>query len=355
MPLQEYAPLAPYTALGVGGSARFLVKVTTEEQILNALEFARERACPVFVLGGGSNIVVSDSGFPGLVIKIEVPGIRPLGDANAAEISAGAGVEWDAFVDYCVKRNLAGVECLSGIPGTVGGAPVQNIGAYGEEASDVIGRLRALDREAKSIVELGTMDCQFAYRSSVFNTTQKDRYIILRVEFALRTDGKPRIHYQDLQRHFGGGSLRPEISEVREAVLQIRRDKSMVLQENDPDSKSVGSFFKNPILTLDEAASVEERSRRSGILGVSENIPRFAGPEGMEKFPAAWLIERAGFHKGYVHGRAGISTKHALAIINRGGANASEILDLMHMIQNCVLELYGVELKPEPVLVGFDD
>jgi UDP-N-acetylmuramate dehydrogenase len=346
----ENESLARYTTLGIGGPARFLIAAKTEDEILDALNFARARGCPIFILGSGSNIVVSDAGFPGLVLKIEIRGIRPMEDNS--RISAGAGVEWDAFVHYCVGRNLAGIECLSGIPGTVGATPIQNVGAYGEEVSDTIFKIRALDRIPNSIVELENAGCGFSYRSSLFNTTSKDRYILLRVDFALRIDGMPRIQYPDLQRRFG--SAVPSLGEVREAVLQIRKSKSMVLRDGDPDSKSTGSFFKNPILSQEVTASVETKARDLGLLGVSESLPRFAGSDGKDKLPAAWLIERAGFHKGDAFGRAGISSKHALALINRGGATAQDIVDLMHRIQMRVLELFGIILQTEPVLVGFE-
>lgn len=349
----ENVPLAPYTTLGVGGPARFFVEVKNEDRILDATGFARARSCPYFILGSGSNIVVSDTGFPGVVIKMDIPGIKVQGKINDARISVGAGVAWDIFVQYCVTENLAGVECLSGIPGTVGGAPVQNIGAYGEEAGDVILRVRVLDRLSHSITELDNADCQFTYRSSIFNSTHKDRYVILNVEFALRSDGRSRVQYKDLQKHFARSSQLPKISEVRQAVLQIRESKGMILNDSDPDSKSVGSFFKNPVLDLETIAGVESVARERGILGASETIPRFTTPEGHEKLAAAWFIERAGFHKGFALGRAGISGKHALAIINKGGATARDILDLMYKIQERVLELVGIELEPEPVFVGF--
>jgi UDP-N-acetylmuramate dehydrogenase len=349
--IYENVPLAPYTTLGIGGPARFLAKARTEDQILDALYFARVRSCPVFILGGGSNIVVSDAGFPGLVLRIELPGIRDLGHEDGARVSAGAGVEWDVFVQHCVQRNFGGIECLSGIPGTVGATPVQNVGAYGEEAGEVISTIRVLDRVSQSFAQLSRMDCHFAYRSSIFNTTHQNRYIILRVDFALCFNAKPCIRHQDLQRHFGNEI--PTISEVREAVLQIREAKAMVLHDGGPDSKSVGSFFKNPVLSPDAAAGVEREARVHGILGSSERIPRFAAPEGKEKLPAAWLVERAGFHKGYAGRNAGISSKHSLALINRGGASAQDILDLMRQIQARVQTIFGVELEPEPIFVGF--
>jgi UDP-N-acetylmuramate dehydrogenase len=204
-------------------------------------------------------------------------------------------------------------------------------------------------------VDFSNTDCRFAYRSSIFNTTHKDRYIILRVDFALRTDGRTRLLYADLQQRFAGSAQSPKISEVRQAVLEIRRAKSMVLTENDPDSKSAGSFFKNPVLDKNSASILEAAARAKGLLDASEQIPRFAAEPGKEKLPAAWLIEHAGFHKGYAHKNAGISGRHALALINRGGATAQDIIELMRMIQDRVQQAFGVELQPEPVFVGFEE
>jgi UDP-N-acetylmuramate dehydrogenase len=351
----ENVPLAPYTTLGIGGPARFMTCIRNEIQALHALEFAQARHCPVFTLGGGSNLLVSDAGFPGLVIKIDLQGIENPDSGRSGRISAAAGVDWETLVKYCVERKLGGIECLSGIPGTVGGAPVQNIGAHGQEVCEVVARIRALDRQSHQLVELTGADCQFAYRSSIFNTTHSDRYVILRVDFALRTDGKVRLLYADLQKRFAGCARPPELSEVREAVLEIRRSKSMVLQEDDPDSRSVGSFFKNPVLDQSAVSILEQESRSRGLLGATEKIPRFAAGPGREKLAAAWLIERTGFNKGYSYRNAGISSRHTLALINRGGATAQEILELMHMIQDRVQQLYGIELKPEPVFVGFEE
>ena len=352
-PVLENVPLAPYTTLGVGGPARFLIKAKTGDHISGAMEFARARRCEVFILGGGSNLVVSDSGFPGVVIKIEIAGIEPLDGKGSGKFSVGAGVEWDIFVQHCVQEGLAGIECLSGIPGTVGAAPVQNIGAYGEDVSEVISRIVALDRVTNRIIELNAGECQFTYRRSIFNTSHKNRYIILNVIFALRTDGQSRIHYPDIQKRFTGSATPPGIGEVREAVIQTRQAKAMILRDADPDTKSVGSFFKNPVLDLDIIERMETEAHTRGILGSSDTIPRFPAAPGKEKLPAAWLVEHAGFHKGYVHKNAGISSRHALAIINRGGATAQEIVDLMRLVQARVQEVFGVELHPEPVFVGF--
>lgn len=351
--IEQNAPLAPYTTLQVGGPARFLVRAATEEHVSGALLYARKRGCPVFVLGGGSNVVISDSGFPGLVLKMELSGIDR--EPGSGRISVAAGEDWDRFVGYCVDRGLAGVECLSGIPGTAGGTPVQNVGAYGQEVGEVIAAVRALDRESGSIEEIGTLQCRFAYRASIFNTTAAGRYIVLQVRFELRPEGEPTIRYPDLQRHFDGRARPPSLTEIRQAVLQIRGAKGMVLRDGDPDCRSAGSFFKNPVLIHDEVSALEERARANGLITAAERIPRFPAGAGKEKVAAAWLVERAGFRKGFTSGRVGLSGSHSLALVNRGGAQAREVIDLMHSIQDRVSALFGVELHPEPVFVGFQE
>lgn len=353
--IRENVLLAPYTTLGVGGPARFLAGVRHEDQIQEALEFARSRACPVFVLGGGSNVVVSDSGFPGLVVRMEIRGIRNLDVDHGGLLSAAAGEDWDGLVERCVEKNLSGLECLSGIPGTVGGAPVQNIGAYGEEVGNAILSIRALDRETNSIEEISGRDCRFGYRSSIFNTTHKDRYIIIRVAFSLQPYGKPRIQYRDLQQHFAGRTKTPGLGEVRRAVMQIRDAKGMLLEGSHAGLKSAGSFFKNPVLDPARAVEIENMARDRGLLDPSQNLPRFATPRGMEKIPAAWLIEQAGFEKGFTSGNVGISEKHTLAFVNHGGARAGEFIDLMRRVQEKVYDEFGVNLQPEPTFLGFDD
>jgi UDP-N-acetylmuramate dehydrogenase len=353
--IRENVVLAPYTTLGVGGPARFLASIKHEDQIPEALEYARVHGCPVFVLGGGSNILASDSGFPGLVVRMEIRGIHPLDEDNSEFVSVAAGEDWDGFVQRCVDQNLAGLECLSGIPGTMGGAPVQNIGAYGEEVSDVILSIRALDLETNSIEELSGRDCRFGYRSSIFNTTHKDRYIILKVAFSMRPYGKPRIDSHDLRDHFAGRSKTPSIGEVRRAVIKIRDSKGMVLNQNEADPKSAGSFFKNPILDPEQVLELENAVRDRGLLAPAENLPRFDAPSGKEKLAAAWFVERAGFEKGYTKGNVGISPKHALALINLGGAKAREFIDLMGRIQEKVEKKFGLELQPEPTLLGFGE
>jgi len=353
-PIRENVDLAPHTTLGVGGPARFLAGIKHEDQIPDALEFARARGCPVFILGGGSNILVSDAGFPGLVLRMEIRSLQHHDEDSSGFVSAAAGESWDSFVEHCVERNLAGVECLSGIPGSVGGAPVQNIGAYGEQIGDVILSIRVLDRETNCIDEMSGRECRFGYRSSIFNSTHRDRYIILKVAFSLRPYGKPRIEYPDLQDHFEGRTKPPSLGEVRRTVIHIRDSKGMLLTGSQTDQKSVGSFFKNPVLLPEKAEEIENRFRQHGLLAQKETLPRFAAPEGGEKLPAALLIEHAGFAKGYISGNVGISPKHNLAFINRGDAKAAEFIDLMHRVRDRVLSEFGILLQPEPTLLGFD-
>jgi len=350
MLIQENIPLAPYTTLGVGGPARFFTTVSDEEQVGEALSFARARSVPVFALGGGSNLVVADAGFPGLVLKVEIQGIRLL-DADG-RITVGAGVEWDAFVQYCVNRELAGVEALSGIPGTAGGAPIQNIGAYGQEVGETVTAVRAWDTQSDTIVELTRAECVFAYRSSVFNTSHVGRYIILKTEFMLQPHGQPRVQYAELRKRFTEGSP-TSLAEIRGVVLDIRKSKGMLISPGDSDSRSVGSFFRNPVVSRDEFASVEQMAHNRGTIASSETIPCFDAPKGNVKLAAAWLIEHSGFSKGYAHGRAGISTKHALALVNRGGASTAEIMSLMKLVEENVMASFGIALRPEPVFVGF--
>lgn len=352
-PLRENVPLAPYTTLGVGGPARFMIDAVEENQISAALKFALIGNWPVFVLGGGSNILVSDEGFPGVVIRIALRGIRIDEEGDRVLITAAAGEEWDPLVKWCIGRDLAGIECLSGIPGTVGGTPVQNVGAYGQEVCEVIEHVRVLDRRTLRFKDFSNADCGFSYRSSIFNSSQREQHIVLSVTYALSPDGTACIQYADLQRFFAGKVNRPSLAETREVVLNIRAAKAMVLTAGDPDCKSAGSFFKNPIVSEDLAKRVEAAARAHRKLAEAENLPSYTLGGGMVKLPAAWLIERAGFTKGYGRGGAGLSRKHTLAIINRGNASAKDILDLAREIQFGVKSVFSVDLTPEPILVGF--
>jgi len=341
--LQENRPLAPWTTFGVGGPARYFLAAASENDVVDALNFASTKRMPVFILGGGSNLLVADRGFPGLVLRIGIKGTT----WENEQLRAGAGEDWDGLVAACVERNMGGVECLSGIPGLAGGTPVQNVGAYGQEISTVMLGVRAIDRQSGQPVELTRAQCGFEYRTSIFNSSQRDRYIILSVTYEFRKDAPPQVKYPDVLRHFEGRSEPPSLTEVRRVVREIRASKGMLIVEGDPDCRSAGSFFKNPILTEGEYARLQN--------GVQEAVPRYPATAGNVKTSAAWLIERAGFKKGFAIGPAALSTKHTLALVNRGGANAADILILAREVRRGVEDRFGVRLVPEPVFVGFEE
>ncbi len=348
--IQENIPLAPRTTLGVGGLARFFAFARSEAELRHALAWATARSLPAFVLGGGSNLVVSDAGFPGLVVGMNVRGIEvgEPGEDGAVPVTAGAGEDWDGFVRYAVARGLQGIECLAGIPGRVGATPVQNVGAYGQEVADTVTRVRAFDREIGETRDLTASDCGFAYRRSRFNSPgEMGRWVILSVTFALRPGAPAVLKYADLQRHFAGGGESPSLPAVYDAVREIRSRKGMVVRADDPDSRSAGSFFKNPVVAPD--VWEELAAKASG----AESVPHWPQPDGSVKVPAAWLIERSGFARGFAAGRAGLSTKHVLALVNRGGATAAEITALARRVQAGVVDAWGVAIAPEPVFLGF--
>jgi len=343
--IHENVALAPLTTFRIGGPARYFADALKEDAVLEAIHFAKDKDLPVFILGGGSNLLIADTGFPGLVIKVGIRGLDWHPEKDRMRVSAGAGEDWDCFVAASVERNLAGIECLSGIPGSVGGTPVQNVGAYGQEVSEVLLSVRAYDRQTDSIVELSREDCRFTYRSSVFNTAAKNRYIVLNVTYSLINSGAPAIRYPDVRHEFEGRTSPPTLSEVRDAVRRIRARKAMLLVDGDSDCCSAGSFFKNPVITETQFGDLQRRA--------SANVPRYPASDGHVKTAAAWLIEQAGFSKGHSMGAAGLSTKHTLALVNRGGARADDILRLAREIRSRVRDRFGVMLAPEPVLLGF--
>jgi UDP-N-acetylmuramate dehydrogenase len=351
--LLENIPLAPLTTFKIGGPATYFVEAKHAGEAQEAVAFARSRDLPLFVLGGGSNLVVADAGWPGVVLKVAVPGIEQRsGNDNHEEgrvlFDVGAGEPWDRFVSQAVMARCAGVECLSGIPGSVGGTPVQNVGAYGQEVAETIASVEALDLKDGQIRELCREACGFGYRTSSFNTTERGRFIILRVTYALTPGGAPSIRYADLKRHFDGRETPPNLAETREAVRHIRALKGMLLVAGEEDCQSAGSFFKNPVLS---EAQHEELKKRATARHLT--VPSYPALETHKKVSAAWLVEHSGFTKGYRLGHAGISRKHALAIVNRGGATATEVVALKEQIQQRVEEIWGLHLEPEPVMVGF--
>lgn len=344
--MRDNVPLAELTTLRLGGPARRLVDVAGDEEVADALR-AEE---PVLVMSGGSNLVVSDEGFAGTVVRLVSRGVRQQAQDGRVELEIAAGEPWDDIVAFAVDAGLSGIECLSGIPGSTGATPIQNVGAYGQEVAETITGVRVYDRRTDEVADLPPADCGFAYRTSAFR--HSDRHVVLAVRFALTpsSDSGP-VRYGELARALGVevGATAP-LAEVREAVLGLRRAKGMVIDPADPDSVSAGSFFKNPILDAEAFARLEGRATER--LGADARPPRFAEPDGRVKTSAAWLIERAGFGRGYGEGKVRLSDKHTLAITNRGGGTAAELLALARELRDGVQEAFGVELEPEPTLVG---
>lgn len=347
MQLEEHVPLARYTTLGIGGPARWFATAANEADVREACRFAAECGLPVLVLGGGSNLLVSDAGFYGVVVHIAMQGIEFVeGTDGRTMVRVGAGHDWDTLVQFTVDRELGGMECLAGIPGTVGGTPVQNVGAYGQEVAQTIASVRCFDRETSIIRELSNAECGFGYRTSLLNTTKRGRYIVTRVDFALTKGGLPNLLYGDLRRRFAADA-RPTLAETAETVRTIRRGKGMIVDAADPDSRSAGSFFRNPI------ADAAVLSRIAEAAGLPEaEVPHWSVGAGCVKLPAAWLLEHAGFVRGYAMGAVGISTKHTLALVNRGGATEQDVVALRERIVAEVQRRFGVKLEQEPVSVG---
>ena len=352
--LQENIALAPLTTFGIGGLARWYAAVTSEAELAAVYAWARARQLPMFVLGGGSNILVADHGFPGLVLHIALRGLVEQDAGGKRMFMAAAGEDWDALVTRAVQAGCAGMECLAGIPGTVGGTPVQNVGAYGQEVADTITEVRCFDRHSGSFVTFPAGSCGFSYRRSRFNYgPDRDRYIVTAVGYALLPGGGPALAYADLRRRFPENAC-PSLVEVADMVRAIRREKGMVidggpLAERDPDTRSAGSFFKNPIVPEQVYAALA-----ASVAPAS--VPSYPAPPlhgvAQRKLPAAWLLEQAGFPKGYALGGAALSSKHTLALTNRSGhASAAEILALRDTLIDGVARRFGVILEPEPVLI----
>jgi len=373
-------PLAAYTTLGLGGPAATLTEPASGAGLVAAVRGADERGEPVLVLGGGSNVVIADEGLPGLVVRVAtrgisiVPGEPAVAASSPVSLAVAAGENWDDVVARCIAEGLAGLECLSGIPGLAGATPIQNVGAYGQEVADTITSVRVYDRERREVTEMPAAACGFGYRTSFFKRTPfapgsaTGRFVVLSVTFRLTPGPGPGplsgpIRYPELATELGvAPGDRVPLGEARSAVLKLRARKGMVLDAGDPDTRSAGSFFTNPVLTADEFAAVTSRARQSG--GPELRVPHFPAPDGHVKVPAAWLIERAGFGKGYPGGgqraadgerglpAARISAKHTLALVNPGGATTSSLLALAREIRDGVRATFAVELVSEPVLVG---
>ena len=346
--IQEQILLAPYTTFRIGGPARFFCEVHTEAELLEAVQFGRQRHLAIFVLGGGSNLLINDSGFDGLVIHIAVATpTQSHAEGTAVDTTVAAGTGWNSFVLQICEQGISGIECLAGIPGTVGGTPVQNVGAYGQEVADTITQVRALDLESFGFATLTREQCRFAYRRSLFNTTHRNRYIVTQVTFRFDRTATPKLTYPDLQRHFASQDQAPTPIEIYHAVREIRHGKGMLIVEGEADSRSAGSFFKNPIVPESALAVI------AATLNIpAEKIPHWQADPGSIKLPAAWLLEQAGFRKGFTLGAAGISSRHTLALINRGNATSADIAALRDTIQREVHHRFNVQLEQEPVQLG---
>ncbi len=345
--IEENVPLAGFTTLELGGPARHFVEAQREEDVLEAITWADDRGVPLVVLGGGSNLVVGDEGFEGLVLAARFRGLRYQDDGDHVLVSAAAGEPWDALVEGTVAGNLAGLECLSGIPGLVGAIPIQNVGAYGQEVAQTITSVRVFDRRAREEVVLTPDDLAFAYRDSALKR-DPSRAVVLEVTFRLAKGGAPRVAYAELTRALEG--TEPTLAAVRASVLALRRNKSMVIDPSDPNRRSAGSFFTNPIVSADVADAVTERAIERGLIEDRKALPRWAERDGRVKLAAGWLIERAGIDKGLKRGSVGISSAHALALVHHGGGKTADLLALAEHVERTVHDAWGVTLAREPVL-----
>ena len=351
--VEEGEILARHTTIGLGGPARYMAVCHTTEELLYWLEWSKQRGIGVKVLGGGSNLIFPDAGFDGLVLRIGLLGVAYDDGPGTTVVTAAAGEPWDELVADCVMRGLAGIECLSGIPGLVGATPIQNVGAYGQEVAETISTVKAIDRHTLRPVEFRNAECRFEYRQSRFRNADRDRYLITEVVFRLAHNGALKLEYEELRKRVEEQNAPDQLPPgaeglkvVRSAVLELRRAKSMLIDASDPNGKSVGSFFMNSHLDDEEYALLEERWHAGGGRG---SVRAFRVDHGF-KVPAAWLVEQAGFRKGYNRCGAAISTKHALALINKGGTT-SDLLRLAEEIRTGVEERFGIRLQTEPVVV----
>jgi UDP-N-acetylmuramate dehydrogenase len=344
---RERVPMAPCCTMGVGGPARYFLEARDERTAVEALAWAADRGLDLHVLGGGSNLIVADEGVDGLVLRIALRGKIVQGARGLIELTAAAGEPWDDLVAFTVARGWAGLECLSGIPGLVGATPIQNVGAYGQEVSDTLTRVRALDRQTGQIVSLSREECGLGYRDSAFKSREPGRYIVLAVAYRLVPGGAPLVRYADLAEDLAVRGVRaPSLADVRRSVLGIRRAKSMVLAADDENHRSCGSFFVNPIVTGAELERVDARAR------VDPPMPRWLEPDGRVKLSAAWLVQHSGFERGHREGAVGLSTRHTLAIVSHRGARAADVVAFAERVRERVRERFGLRLQPEPVFWG---
>lgn len=345
-------PLAEFTTIHLGGNAQYFIICRTLDEVISAVSFFQTTGFPLVILGGGSNVIFPDRGFRGLVLKIDLKGIQLKDDGDSTIISAEAGETWDEIVKLSVEKDLAGIECLSGIPGSVGATPIQNVGAYGQEVKDTIVSVKALDRTSLELVEFTPADCRFGYRRSRFKFEDRNRFVVVEVSLRLVKSGEPTLKYPELRDYVESGmpaskgkTGQSKLGMVRDAVLALRRKKSMLIDPGDPNTRSVGSFFVNPVLSRDDHEKFLERLKRSGL----GPAPSYRNGEGI-KVPAAWLVENAGFRKGQRKGGVGISSNHALALVNYSGTTR-ELLALAVDIEKAVRDKFGIKLDREAVVV----
>lgn len=341
--VQADVSLAEWCTLNVGGPAQWFVQARSEDEVLDALAWADARHAPVLVLGGGSNIVIADEGFRGVVVQIAITGVRMHQSGSRVVFRVGSGEAWDPFVARTIAEHCAGLECLSGIPGLVGGTPVQNVGAYGQDVSGVISSVRVIDRTTREAKAMSVTECGFGYRRSRFKHADAGRFIVTQVDFALTRNAPPTITYADVVNYFADRPQHtPTLQEVRDAIIEIRSRKGMVIRDGNPANRSCGSFFVNPVIS-------RARFERIG------DAPHYPLGQGRVKVPAAWLIEQAGFSRGYIDGAVGISPFQAQGLINRGSATAADVVGLAIAIKRAVWKRFAIAIVPEPVFVGFDD
>ncbi|HVR42046.1 MAG TPA: UDP-N-acetylmuramate dehydrogenase [Thermoanaerobaculia bacterium] len=352
--MRENVPLAPMTTIGIGGPARWFLEGASLDQVRAGIEWAGRAGVPLFLLGGGSNVLIADEGFDGLVLRNALRGIDTGREGDAVRLRVGAGEEWDRIAALACERGWAGFEALSGIPGSVGATPIQNVGAYGQEVAESVVEVEVLSVASGRVRSLSNAQCRFTYRDSMFKAEGRDELVVLSVTYRLQPGGAAALRYPELRalvdERFGGA---PTLAQVREAVLEIRRRKGMVLDPADADTRSDGSFFMNPIISTEELHTFLRRAVDGEPSLRADRIPSWPTGEGRVKLSAAWLIEQAGFHKGYGAGAVGLSTKHTLAIVNRGGGKATDVLRLVAEIQRTVANRFGIALRPEPNFIGF--
>ncbi len=350
--IRRNVSLAPLTTLELGGTASSFAEIDSVAMAKEAIRWAGRHDQPLAIFGGGSNVVVADEGFAGMALRVVMRGVEVEADGDRVRVTAAAGEPWDELVEMTVAEDLAGLECLSGIPGWVGATPIQNVGAYGQDVAAVIEAVRVLDLTSLEEQTLGPEKCGFGYRTSTFREFP-GRFVVLSATYALQRGGQPMLEYRELRRRLGIGRSAPSLADVHHAVLDIRRGKSMLIEENDPNRRSVGSFFINPVVDGVTLGLLDERVRASGALTAIESIPTYPAGDGRSKVPAAWLIEKAGFEKGLRRGAFGISSAHALALIHHGGGTTAELVALARDIREGVRRKFDIELQPEPVFLGF--